>query len=298
MNIPPARYPTRTTPADFGSLFTAANIADIRGAIIPGKRQITDREVLDSIQKAVTDLRAGKWTPRPRPTPIVKDGRAALQKLIAAGSIHDEETLRKASPVLIPEDPRDQAALLFQTIYRGSAFIFAGGPYDHGTSETIRPVCEWIDRFHKGAEIPAHVILNPLTGYPAPKKTGQGKTYRGDANIKEYLLCLTEFDDLPHDEQVRFWSAAKLPIVALIDSGGRSIHGWLDIRKLSRVTTAEGWEREIKGRLYGELLVPLGVDAACSNPARLSRLPGHFRKEKGAWQRLLWLSPSGRSIQC
>ena len=25
MNIPPARYPTRTTPADFGSLFTAAN---------------------------------------------------------------------------------------------------------------------------------------------------------------------------------------------------------------------------------------------------------------------------------
>ncbi|MDD4998480.1 MAG: hypothetical protein PHI99_10050, partial [Syntrophales bacterium] len=25
MNIPPARYPNRTAPADFGSLFTAAN---------------------------------------------------------------------------------------------------------------------------------------------------------------------------------------------------------------------------------------------------------------------------------
>jgi hypothetical protein len=38
-------------------------------------------------------------------------------------------------------------------------------------------------------------------------------------------------------------------------------------------------------------LCPLGCDPACRNESRLSRLPGHFRREKNAWQRLLYLNP-------
>jgi hypothetical protein len=107
---------------------------------------------------------------------------------------------------------------------------------------------------------------------------------------------MAEFDTLSREDQIRFWSAVKLPIVALIDSGRRSIHAWIDVQKLATVETSDQWETEIKGRLYDRLLTPLGVDGACSNPARLSRLPGHYREEKQAWQRLLWLSPEGRSI--
>jgi hypothetical protein len=84
--------------------------------------------------------------------------------------------------------------------------------------------------------------------------------------------------------------------VALIDSAGKSIHAWLDVQKLAPVSTSEEWEKNIKNRLYDRLLTPLGVDGACSNPARLLRLPGHFREEKGKYQRLLWLSPEGRPI--
>jgi hypothetical protein len=107
---------------------------------------------------------------------------------------------------------------------------------------------------------------------------------------------MAEFDGLCREDQIRFWSAVKLPIVALIDSGGKSIHAWLDVQKLAKVETPEQWQSEIKGRLYDRILTPLGVDSACSNPARLSRLPGYFRSEKQAWQRLLWLSPEGRPV--
>ena len=140
------------------------------------------------------------------------------------------------------------------------------------------------------------IIINPLTGNPTPTKSGDKTTYRGDGNIAAYRYCMAEFDNLSREDQIRFWSAIKLPIVALIDSGNRSIHAWLDVQKWADVATSDQWQAQIKTRLYDQLLTPIGVDSACSNPARLSRLPGHFREEKQAWQRLLWLSKEGRSI--
>jgi hypothetical protein len=138
--------------------------------------------------------------------------------------------------------------------------------------------------------------VNPLSGEAAPKKDGDGDTYRGDGNVNDFRHCLVEFDDMTRADQIRFWSAAKLPIVALIDSGGKSIHAWLDVRKLFTVTTSAQWDQHIKIGLYEKVLVPLGVDRACCNPSRLSRLPGCFREEHGKFQRLLWLSPVGREV--
>lgn len=102
---------------------------------------------------------------------------------------------------------------------------------------------------------------------------------------------MAEFDNLSREDQIKFWSACKLPIRALIDSGNKSIHALIDIQKLANVQTLTDWSAHIKGRLYSQILVPMGVDAACSNPSRLSRLPGHYREEKKSFQKLLWLSP-------
>jgi len=128
------------------------------------------------------------------------------------------------------------------------------------------------------------------------KKSGNGETLRGDLSVKEYRYCVVEFDDLSREDQIRFWSAAKLPIVVLIDSGGKSIHAWLQVSKLAEVKAPEQWQSNIKGWLYDRLLIPLGVDAACNNPSRLSRLPGHFRQDKESMQRLLWLSNEGKPL--
>jgi hypothetical protein len=161
---------------------------------------------------------------------------------------------------------------------------------------TIRTASEWITYYRGGGKTAPHILINPLTGIPTMKKTGDGETLRGDGNIASYRYCMVEFDGLNREHQIRFWSAVKLPIVALIDSGGKSLHAWLDVSKLATVTTSEQWQSEIKVRLYDRLLTPMGIDGACSNPARLSRLPGHYREEKSAWQKLLWLSREGRSV--
>ena len=49
--------------------------------------------------------------------------------------------------------------------------------------------------------------------------------------------------------------------------------------------------------LFAERLVPLGVDAACRNEARLSRMPGYLRPDSQRLQRLLYLAPEGRAVR-
>ena len=191
------------------------------------------------------------------------------------------------------------AILLLETLYRPDDLLWIGDRYQDGiVGDTIRTVVEWITHFRNGGKTAPHIIVNPLSGTPTMKKKGDGETLRGDANISAYRFCMAEFDILNREDQLRFWSAVKLPVVALIDSGGKSIHAWLDVQKLAQVATPEQWQSEIKLRLFDSILTPLGIDGACSNPARLSRLPGHHRTEKQAWQRLLWLSPEGRPVLC
>ena len=264
---------------------------DIRRSIPTGARHIPDKEITDAISKALSDHKGGSFVPKARPAPAVQDGKATLQKIIAQGKISNEVDLWEASPLRLWEEPKDDTVLLLQTLYDPTDLIWIGDRCDEGImGETIRTAQDWTTFFRNGSETQPHIILNPLTGTPAPKKTGEGETFRGDANIKDYRYCLVEFDDLSREDQIRFWSAARLPVACLIDSGGKSIHAWLDVQKLAPVETSEQWHAEIKHHLYDRLLSPLGVDKACSNPARLSRLPGHYRAEKESYQRILWLA--------
>lgn len=270
---------------------------NIRQAIPPGDRRVSDTEITRAINTALRDHQAGTYNPRPRQDPAVKDGKAALRRIIDQAPFDDEVDIWEASPLRVWDHPKDHAALLLEALYAPDDLVFIGERYQEGIpGDTIRPVSEWIRYFQDGGKTGPHIIPNPLTGTPGPKKSGDGETLRGDLTVKEYRYCVVEFDNLSREDQIRFWSAAHLPIVALIDSGGKSIHAWLQVSKLAEVKTPEQWERTIKQRLYDRLLIPLGVDKACSNPARLSRLPGHFRQEKQAMQRLLWLSDEGRSV--
>jgi hypothetical protein len=270
---------------------------DIRQNIPQGDRRVSDREIQDAINKALSDYNGGTFIPKPRPKPIVNDGKTALQRIIEQGKYSDEADIWEASPIRLRETPQDDPDILLKTLYKPNDFIFMGERYEAGImGQTIRPAAGWITHYQNGGKKAPHLILNPLNGMPATTKNGDGETLRGDKNVKEYRYCLVEFDALNREDQIRFWSAVKLPIVALIDSGGKSIHAWLEVSKLDEVNTSDQWGTEIKGRLYDRILTPMGVDGACSNPARLSRLPGHYREEKGSYQRLLWLSPEGKPI--
>ena len=258
---------------------------DIRRSIPLGSRKIPDKEIHDAIRKAVSDHDGGTYTPRPRPAPAINDGKATLRKIINQGKIRDEADLIDASPVKIDWEPKDDAVNFLTMMFDPEDYVFIGEKF----SNDVKTVREWIDGFRNGAKTSPHIIPNPMTGQEGTTKEGK-PSYRCDNTVKKYRYCLVEFDGLSREDQIRFWSAARLPIVCLIDSGGKSAHAWLDVQKLATVETSEQWQTEIKQNLYDRWLTPLGVDKACSNPARLSRLPGHYRTEKGNYQRILWLS--------
>ncbi len=270
---------------------------EIRLAIPPGDRQVSDAEITRAINRALRDHQAGSYTPKAKPEPAVNDGKAALLKILEQGKYTDEVDIWEASPCRIWDEPKDHPCLLLSVLYAPDDLLFIGERHQEGIiGDTIRTASEWIRYFKDGGKTGPHIIPNPLTGTPGPKKSGDGETLRGDLTVKEYRYCVVEFDDLSRGDQLRFWSAVRLPIVSLIDSGGKSIHAWLQVSRIARVRTLEEWDEQIKCRLYEKLLIPLGVDPACKNTSRLSRLPGHFREEKGSWQRLLWLSGEGKKI--
>lgn len=72
---------------------------DIRNHTPAGKRHISDREIQDAISKAVADHKAGTFTPRPRPAPVVNDGKATLRKIIEESDIDNDADLWELSPI-------------------------------------------------------------------------------------------------------------------------------------------------------------------------------------------------------
>ncbi len=201
--------------------------------------------------------------------------------------------------------------LLLKYLYHPGSILFIGNRYDAG-SEHIKTAAEWLDYFQRslawikkqpanyqqscferlGNKFP-HIIPNPLTGQSGTVKGGDKQTLRGDDCVKEFRYVVAEFDDLPMLKQgavLRGLCSIGWKIAAIIHSGGRSCHAWLVVDE--KISNYDEWTQRVKNALF-PMLAALGVDKACSNPARLSRLPGVFRSDKSNWQRLLYLAPEG-----
>ena len=266
--------------------------ADIRRVIPAGTRPVPDKEINDAIRKALHDHDRSDFKPQPKPKPAIKNGRDTRQQIINQSQISDEADLWELSHIRLDWKPKNDAIHFLPVLFEPGDLLFIGDRLEAGIiGKNIRVCSDWISFFKAGGTAGPFIIINSLSGQPAPKKSGDGDTYRGDSNVKSFKYCLVEFDNLSREDQIKFWSACKLPIRALIDSGNKSIHALIDVQKLANVQTLTDWSAHIKGRLYNQILVPMGVDAACSNPSRLSRLPGHYREEKKSFQKLLWLSP-------
>lgn len=122
-------------------------------------------------------------------------------------------------------------------------------------------------------EAGAWIRINPLDG--------KGAT---DKNVTAYRYALVEADSMPIEDQKKLLINMRLPIKALVESGGKSVHAIVKIG-------AEN-EPEYKQRvsfLFNKLAEQsFIVDTANKNPSRLSRLPGAMRA--GNCQRLLGIN--------
>ena len=133
-------------------------------------------------------------------------------------------------------------------------------------------------------------VINTLTGEP-----NEARSLRSNTNVKTFHRVLLESDTLPLEQQIALMRGLKLPVVSMTFSGGKSIHALVDVAHIpggEAVKDMESWNATVKRDFFGQL-GPLGFDKATSNPARLSRLPGIFRPDKGTFQCLVYLNREG-----
>jgi hypothetical protein len=278
-------HPALLRCANFGRLAGVSrdHVAQDLAAHVHGTRKITWAEIEAAVNKAFDW--PTKITPHLNVRPAV-DGAKLLKGIVERGTAFSEADLWELSPVRIDWPPECDAIEILQRLYRPEERLFIGARYDAGT-EHILPVGEWIARFERDIAIPEHVIPNPLTGEQVHTKDGK-PSYRADSCVARFRFAVVEFDAMPREQQIKFWAGVKLPVVALLDSGGKSVHGWIRID----AANAGEWTHRVEGKLF-DILTAVGADRACKNEARLSRMPGHFRAEKSHWQRVLYLNPNG-----
>jgi len=112
-----------------------------------------------------------------------------------------------------------------------------------------------------------------------------------NANVVKFKHALVESDTLPLDEQERLYRELELPIVAMVSSGGKSVHA------IVRIDAHDADEYRDRVNFLYEYLDKHGatVDTQNSNPSRLSRMPGVTRN--GNRQQLLAVNIGKRSWQ-
>lgn len=119
--------------------------------------------------------------------------------------------------------------------------------------------------------------LDPaLDGGPAgsfvrinPVSDADGK----DSSVSAYRHVLLEWDTGTKAEQLARIKRSNLPVTAIVDSGGKSVHAWV------RVDAKDRAEYDARVSAVYELFADSPPDKQNKNPSRFTRLPGAHRGE-------------------
>ena len=142
-----------------------------------------------------------------------------------------------------------------------------------GGGQTITRA-EWVEWVQKRG-VPQSEAGAWLRMNPCQNGTGANGSIT-DADVTAWKFMLLESDAVPIETQLALFNRLKLPIAAIISSGGKSVHAWLKLDSKS----ADEYSQMVKSVM--ELLEPFGIDQSNKNASRLSRLPSAKRTIKAA----------------
>ncbi len=147
------------------------------------------------------------------------------------------------------------------------------GPHDRTAGELLEALEKYGGDLDSAIGRPnpdagAWIRFNPL----------DGGGVRND-NVAEFRHALVESDSLPVDKQVAIIRELRLPVTALVSSGGKSAHA---------VVRVDAKDYDEYRRRVDELYRicrenGLAVDTQNKNPSRLSRMPGVMRGGRRQW---------------
>jgi hypothetical protein len=203
--------------------------------------------------------------------------RLAREKM--AGELRqywEREDIREESPAWIQNNRGEQARAILRLFPAGDV-VWVGDHKDSGRERhrfNFRPVEDWI----RAKMCPAGPRVCPSSFRP-------GGFSRSASAVLHRRFLVVESDCLSFGEQgaIFRWLRKMIRLRAVVDTAGRSLHGWFD-------APGPGLLREIQMALgcIGDGRV---VDPALFNPAQPCRLPGWPRADTGALPELIFLDP-------
>lgn len=216
------------------------------------------------------------------------------------------DALRKLSPVRICPD-RDRLALKVQCELQllayftrtDAAHVFRpDAPSAGELGRNIMPLSDWLLAQPSGHPVDAGEIVrpNPLTG--ALGKTKNGKdSYIAQSCIAALRHMVFEFDAMPLPAQCRFWAGVirqdNLPLVTLVYSGNKSIHGVIRA-DAPDIETWDRYRQAILNLFATDTDARYHLDPQALHPLTGTRLAGVTRASTGKVQKLLWVAPNWR----
>lgn len=213
-----------------------------------------------------------------RPHCVSPSGKFIVQRSAAPAPVHDmpagyEATRRFLTSLFLPTDWICIATEARHDEERDKWF-----PANSGT---FMPVSRWLEE-HFADDTNDIFDDRPAGAWIRINPTSPERYDGSDSNVAQYRHVLIEFDDKPKDEQLAIITQCNLPIAAVIDSGGRSLHAWV------RVDAGDKREWEQRRDSVYEFLSDHAPCESNKNPSRFSRLPG-IRRD-GTEQRLVALN--------
>jgi hypothetical protein len=191
----------------------------------------------------------------------------------SAGMDLSRVTFKRPTPTVPPAPGASEFQRFLQSAFAATEVVCICEQVEDGkpmTSGSFLPIEDWIKRF----DSPDSILFRPdrAEGVYVRINPFKPNLYSGsDNDVSAYRHVLVEFDDKPKAEQEKLLRDSGLPISVLIDSGGKSIHGWVRVDAPSR----KEWDAR-RDLIYSA--IP-GIDPKNKNPSRFSRLPGAWRGE-------------------
>jgi hypothetical protein len=247
------------------------------------------REVIEAVSNAYAALspcKEHRSSPRRElVSPSPPDVAGRIREIFFDGEQFD--WLSEHSPVPCKGSQPDSVTVL-SALFEPNALICAGKTK---TSSHVRTLREW------GSLIQQQQFIVPSAMSARGGKTKQGKqSARSLSNVGPRQYLVVEFDlspDLPNEigkvvleieerfgfslknicEQLLLHLARQndLPLVLIVDSGGKSLHGWFNCTELDEPSV----------RAFFDTAVAIGADPATWCPCQWVRLPGGIRRESG-----------------
>jgi hypothetical protein len=215
-----------------------------------------------------------------------------LETVAAKIHVVDEEYLRLRSKFTVHN--RAPAGVLHKLFQPGEKVLLFTEYTTQGEELWTQPGAVGdlvnLDRLHDGHQ-GVWFLCNPVDGEFHWNPRQQTYSRRSEESINSFRYAVIESDEAPRDLWLRALVRIPLPIAAITDSGGESIHSIVRVDANSKAD----WDKIVRGKLLGPL-TRLGADPQALTAVRLTRLPNCNREQTGRLQRLLYLDDNPADV--